>query len=165
MAHRGSPRPCPEHAKRHVIGVPLRRIHVANTQSLHSLSIFPTQQNLEHPAVSIFDMAIENCIRVRHGVTCHNLRAQDLIWLFQNCVVLESCSVPREELGGQDSKPGSQPEDAARRVEHGFQGGGTELCLSSEGWKLTLGQGVFHCSGLWGVFGKGKEIKEIWELG
>lgn len=89
MADGGASRLSPKHLERHVASVPLRSIHVANSSSINPLSILPAQKNLIQPVLTFLAMAIENCIRVRHGVASYHSGSKDLFGWLQNGVVLE----------------------------------------------------------------------------
>lgn len=88
MADRRGSRLSPKHLERHMAAVPLRSIHVAYSSSMNPLSVLSAQPNLVQLVLAFLAMAVENCVRVRHGVAANHSGSMDLIWCFQNGVVL-----------------------------------------------------------------------------
>lgn len=155
--------------KHNMIWIPIRRVHVANPESFHSISVLTPQPNSERPIPSSSPVTIEHCVRVTN--TCmaahhfriattrrHHLsrRLRDGVPLFR--IVARFRQVI---FGGERSEGSVWAEDGADVIEHGFQRSGAEPGFGlAHGFGLAVGERVLDSSCLVGVWGDGEETKD-----
>nr|GMD84361.1 hypothetical protein Iba_chr14aCG14000 [Ipomoea batatas]GME03043.1 hypothetical protein Iba_scaffold412CG0020 [Ipomoea batatas]GME03046.1 hypothetical protein Iba_scaffold415CG0010 [Ipomoea batatas] len=148
-----------QHAKRDVIAVPPRGIHMADGHGLRSfLPILAHQRRLENSGVSLLAVAVEHRVRVGQAVTSHHLPGRNLPRTSHNRVIPQRRrGVVGHEFCGHDSDLRVRSQDSANRIQHRFQRRGAEFRFALHGRELAVAERLFHGSRLRRGGGEGEE--------